>query len=313
MTRVLTLERPEPKEINTFIGGAGNGGERMIDNLERFNAASTALAVRATIADPKPQKAAALAARATARGLPAVGVEQRVEELATTTTGDVHIFLMDRPGGFIPGFQRSITMERPVLAYLLVKADRKLYLVSMALQAHEAQHKRMAMKLMEHLDTITARRGSRDVLGADGLPEHVATMPQYRAKQEEHAREQLPKLVSAVEPTVPPYTIFDGTHTQQLLIAESRGAWQEPHAISRRALTHELKTPIIPGEDLMILELGPNGVRFHTTRVRTTDGQISVRGTVAADDRNEEERQQRITQQALRGTFSAWRPLLTAD
>ena len=90
-----------------------------------------------------------------------------------------------------------------------------------------------------------------------------------------------------------------------MFIVDNRANWAGPFELASELVEKQLTGPIVLGEDFLIAELGPDGVRFHTCRVRKTDSRIAVRGRVGLDPTSikgaeERERLRRIVEDGVR-------------
>ena len=297
----------------TVHAGAGRGAEFMMPELARFNSESQRFEIRPTIVDPAPRKAEVLAQQAQGIGIRAESIETRLEDFISTdnSNGCPIVVQIDRPASISSAFSQSINLRSPILAYLFIRTHLGTLMgVRIVVQPHEQERKADAALFFEQLALYTVRSGAAHVFGAAGRPEHLATEPLLRQWTAKHVRKNLPKVAVGIEPESPPFEMTtDGATTMQMFMRDNRQGWAEPFDMARSFIDEELPGPVLRGEDFMIAELGPDGVRFHTVRLREIDGKLTVRGRLALDV----ESVQQALERAERQTSSRVQPIWSTD
>ena len=298
-------------QIVSLHGGAGRGTKQMLPHIASFNRASQRVQIAPIIADPIPGKALEMAERFLRGGVTAEPVEAKLEEVIQgDETGNCPVIVqVDQPESLRKILKLTIGRPNPVMGYLLIKTpDYGLYGLRMVLRGGEDDRKEEASIFFEKLSHLTVRGGSKQVFGESGRPEHVTSEPLYREWFGEHMKENIGKLTVGIEPESAPFELTpDGTKTSPMFIRDNRSGWADPFAMAQDLVENHLPGPLVRGEDFIIAELGPDGLRFHTTRLRKTDGKLAVRGVVGLDpgsirEAEEQERIRRAVEKARRQT-----------
>lgn len=322
---------PGPLELTTeFLqvrnAGANRGARLMQPAIQDFNRRSERFRIKPLYVDPEPQRAAALAREATARGVDATGVESRIEDVIKQEPPDETspvILQVDRPATVASTLETLVGRPRPVLAYQLLRTpSQELYGVAIVLQPSEDALKRLSARFFGKLAEVTARSGASHVVGERGRPQHIALEPAYRNWFATHMKRNLTKVVAGTEPESAPFEVTrDGKTTLPLVIQDSGSGWLDASTLAR-AVAGNPSFRIVPGEDFVVGEIGPDGIRLHRVRLRKTDGLVSIRGTVVVDpstiaEAEERERAARALETAMakaaRETLSWVRPSYTTD
>jgi hypothetical protein len=259
----------------------------MLAAIREYNEQSDRFVVRPRYVDPVPGRARRLATQAQALGVPAQAYEAPIEEFlgtATATRPSALILNLDRPAALARTIRISMDTSTPVLGYLLIRMPHgDLYGLRMAVQGDERARKGEAVLFFEQLSGVVARSGSSAVVGMNGRPEHLAAEPRYRTWFAEHMQSNVGKLVAGLEPESSPLELTrDAERTLTLMLRDHRNGWSAPGVLAR-AVVAEPETPIVPGEEFAVGEIGPDGIRFHPVRVRKLDGEVAVRGASRYD------------------------------
>jgi len=319
--------QPERAHVEVLTAGANRGARLMQPAFAEFNRTSIRFTLAPIYADPVPARAASLVLEAERRGIPARGIEARIEEILPSREFK-HLPLIlsvDNPEAIAIALETAVLAERPVLIYFLIRLpNEELVGFRAVLQRGDEEHQRVGALFFRRLAQVTARSGAAAVLGAEGRPEHLAVEMAYRRWFADHMNANLTKIVAKIRPESDPFEITtDGQTTMSLLMRESPDGWTDPSAIARDVV-EQPTDPIIRGRDFAVAEIGPDGIRFHIARMRALDGKPAVRAAAVVDpdayeaaDVARQERARRETQEALqraeRHSVSRTQPVFTTD
>jgi hypothetical protein len=325
--RTASNEMPQRARVEVLTAGANRGARLMQPAFAEFNRASNRFTLSPVYADPVPDRAAALVREATSRGIPARGVEARVEEILPSREFK-HLPLvlsLDNPEAIATALETAVLAERPVLAYFLIRLPNdELLGLRAVLQRGDEEHQKVGARFFRRLAEVTARSGAARVFGAEGRPEHLALETRYRQWFADHMNANLAKIVAKIRPESDPFEVTtDGQTTMSLLMRESPDGWTDPSVLARDVV-EQPTDPIMRGHDFSVAEIGPDGIRFHIARMRASDGKPAI-GAAAVVDPNayeaadvaRRERAERETREALqraeRQTVSRTQPVFTTD
>jgi hypothetical protein len=294
----------EIRPVHVINGGAHRGAALNLPYFEEFNRNSQVHKLEVTYVDPVPGRAVALADRASSMGVPAWGMEGRIEACLPALRREVATPLLlniDRPRELASVLRASSGV--PVLGYIVVRSpNAELLGIRIVAEAHDDNVKEMIAQFFDCLGDVTARRGHNVIFGENGEASHLAIEPLYRSWFARHAAENLPKLVAGLEPDSAPIEITrDGVTPLPLLVRDNRAAWGDPVELARQVAN--FGAPLVRGENFVVGELGPDGVRFHLARVRKLDGELSVKRMGVAAPRADNDN----------GAFSSFQPVFTTD
>jgi hypothetical protein len=319
--------QPHTARVEVLTAGANRGARLMQPAFAEFNGASNRFTLSPVYADPVPDRAASLVREATSRGIPARGVEMRIEEiLASHEFNDLPLILsVDNPEAIANALETAVLTERPVLIYFLIRLPNEQLLgLRAVLQRGDEEHQQVGGRFFRLLAQVTARSGAAAVLGAQGRPEHLALETAYRSWFAMHMNANLTKIVAKIRAESAPFEVTtDGHTTMTLLMRESMDGWSDPSVLARDVIERPTD-PITRGHDFSVAEIGPGGIRFHIARMRALDGTPAIRaaavidpGAYAAADVERRERARRETQEALqraeRHSVSRTQPVFTTD
>ncbi len=327
---VRTPSKPTPPKrtkVEVLTAGANRGARLMQPAFEAFNRASNRFTLATVYADPVPERASSLVIEAERRGIPARGVEARVEEVLPSREFK-HLPLIlsvDNPETIAKALETAILAERPILIYFLIRLPNdELLGVRAVLQEGDEERQQLAARFFRRLAQVTARSGAAAVLGAEGRPEHLALEAAYRQWFADHMNANLTKIVAKIRPESDPFEVTtDGQTTMPLLMRESPEGWRDPSVLARE-IVEQPTDPITRGHDFTVGEIGPDGIRFHVARMRALDGKPAIHSAAVVDpktyeaaDAERQERVQREAQEALqraeRQTVSRTQPVFTTD
>lgn len=310
-----------------LTAGAHRGARLMQPAFEEFNRASTRFTLVPVYADPVPERASELARMASERGLATRGIEARVEDVLAerTLTRQPLVVSVDAPETIASVLETADLRERPILVYLLVRLpSEELMGVRAVLGDGDEDAQRSGAHLFRRLAEVTARSGAATVLGERGRPEHRAIEPRYRRWFADHMKANLTKVIARTRPENDPFEIsLNGEQTMALMVRDSERGWADPATLAREAI--ELPTtPVVPGRDFAVAEIGTGGLRVHIARVRALDGKPAIRAAAVVDPEAyraaDEERRARAVREAAsaleranRQMLSRTRPVFTTD
>ena len=119
-------------------------------------------------------------------------------------------------------------------------------------------------------------RDREAVLGANAVSGHKLIEARLRHWISTHLAANLPKLVSGLDPTSGTLEVtLNGARTMSLFACHHPEGFWTPDQLASEFLANP-PGPILRGEDVALVEIGPEGIRFHFCRVRGTDGQVAV-------------------------------------
>jgi hypothetical protein len=317
----------ERAEVGILAGGANRGALQMQPAFAEFNRASNRFTLAPIYVDPVPERAQSLVIAAERRGIPARGIEARVEEVLPSREFK-HLPLvlsLDNPEAIATALETANLAERPVLIYFLIRLPNDELLGFRAvLQRGDEEHQKVGARFFRRLAQVTARSGAAAVLGAQGRPEHLTLEPTYRQWFADHMNANLTKIVAKIRPESDPFEVTtDGKTTMTLLMRESPDGWSDPSVLARDVI-EQPTDPITRGHDFSVAEIGPDGIRFHIARMRALDGKAAINAAAVVDpnayeaaDVARRERAERETQEALqraeRHSVSRTQPVFTTD
>jgi len=319
--------QPQRARVEVLTAGANRGARLMQPAFAEFNRASNRFTLAPVYADPVPDRAASLVREATSRGIPARGVEARVEEIlpAREFKHLPLILSVDNPEAIANALEAAVLTERSVLIYFLIRLPNEELLGFRAvLQQGDEEHQKVGVRFFRRLAEVTARSGAAAVLGAQGRPEHLTLEPTYRQWFADHMNANLTKIVAKIRPESDPFEVTtDGKTTMTLLMRESPDGWTDPSVLAREVI-EQPSDPITRGHDFAVAEIGPDGIRFHIARMRALDGKPAIGAAAVVDpnayeaaDVERRERAERETQEALqraeRHSVSRTQPVFTTD
>ncbi|MBV8518828.1 MAG: hypothetical protein JO197_15640 [Acidobacteria bacterium] len=290
------------KELTIFDGGTNHGGRELIPHVARLQRESDVLNVKVVGVDPVPGRANRFITQAAQFGLRGEAREAKIEDVINDgiPEGAPVILNMDTPGAHAMALYQLADRKIAVLGALYAASpiDGQLHGFRYVCAADEHEEKREVAGMFRSLAAFAARGGRERVWGTQGRPEHLPLEPVYRDWTGRFVHENLAKLAVGLS-SINHYVEMtrDGNHTLPIIIRDSSGEWASPFALATAVLGNP-PTPILGGDDFVIAELGPNGVRFHFARLGKTDGRVRVNGyagfdheTLDAAERAERERQ----------------------
>jgi hypothetical protein len=286
-------------------GGSGRGALQNLPYLAEFNRNSSTYQVQPIYCDPVPRRALELAERANSMGVPAKWIEERIERCLPALRQNLTTPLLlniDKARDLVVAIRQC--SGQPVLAYLLIKTpNSELLGIRVVIEAHDNEGRERVASFFEQLGEVTARRGSNSIFGENGEATHMANEPVYRNWFARHAEANLPKLISGLEPDSALIEVTkDGSTTMPLQLHDSRHTgWAVPEDLASEVA--DSGAPMLRGENFVVGEEGPDGIRFHQARVRKTDRVLTVKPLGISPPRNSNDP----------WAFSSKEPVLTTD
>lgn len=328
---VLQLEEPiesmEHRKIEVITAGANRGARMMQPAIEVFNQASERFTLAPVYVDPVPQRANQLVRSAHARGIPATGIEGRLDEVLSEGRLNTRplIISVDNAASIASALETIDLKIRPVLIYFLVRMPNDQLLgIRAVLQRGDEDLERLAAEFFKSLAFVTARSGASAVLGAEGRPAHIQLEAVYRNWFATHMHANVPKIIAGTRPESDPIEVtLDGNTTMTLMLQDATAGWSDPSTLARRVVA-EPASPISRGRDFAVAEIGRDGIRLHVVRLRATDGKPAIGAAAVVDadayraadaERRERARRELLAavERAERETLSRRRPVFTTD
>lgn len=267
-------------ELPVIFGGANAGGTKMAEVLADANARAHGVELTVHAVDPNGAHLTRLAGFAAARGL-RLTTEQRPIEAALamrTDNAPLGIFI-DAPTSIAGALRAAATTGRPTLLYVavLLATGDLLGLRAVLTNADRGLVDDLAA-FFHALSLSTVRTGSTAVFGAGASPRHVELEPLLREWFAAHMLANVYKLAYNLPPESAPIEVTrDGKATMPLYIHTSEMTWGDPETLARDLLARP-RTPVAPGTDVLIAEIGPEqDVRLHEARLRRADRQVALR------------------------------------
>jgi hypothetical protein len=314
MTTQLIPLPPTPTKtrtvLQTRVVGQNVGGRHVINTIADLNAVSPSVEIAVRGIDVNPNNLMRTAVEAAHRGLSYEPFNLRGEDLIQreAASPDQPIILAtDDPRANARICAAAAAAGCAVLCYLMIRLPSKRLVGLTAVLPRDAAEEKLALALfLAGLADVTARRGSRAVLGEMGLPEHAFLEPHFRLLFKEHLATNLSKVLFNLDPEAAPIEVsFDGEARMPLIVTDSRRGWRTPDVLARD-IVERPSVALEPGKDLSIGEVGPEGIRLHVARLRTLDGAISVNETTVVDAAAFEQALRRAERQTVTKTNPAW-------
>lgn len=272
-----TTKKDAPGPFQILLGGGHRGARENQRALVALQERSET-PFRFTYVDPEHGRATDTAALALRRGLQAEGVTGKIEQVIYETPAPV-VAHLDRPESLVALLDALDRHAQPVLLYLLAALpNERLLAILGAAGADDAAARADMRALFATLGRITARSGSRRVVGEGAPVPYQLAEEALRQAFADHATENLSKIVTGRVPSSAPLeATWNGREILPLLVvvAEDFG---DPLTVSTRALLQP-RVPIGRGTEVIVAEVLPEAIRFHEVRVRATDGIVTVQGS----------------------------------
>jgi len=308
-----THQRQPRTLLKTRVVGQNVGGRHVNNTIADLNAVSPSVEIAVRGIDVNPNNLMRTAVDAAHRGLTYEPHNGRGEDLIERDEASVDqpiILATDDPRANARICAAAAAARCAVLCYLIIRLPSKKLVGLTAVLPRDAADEKLQLALfLAGLAHVTARRGSRAVLGDLGLPEHAFLEPHFRLFFKEHLAANLSKVLFDLDPEAAPIEVtFDGEARMPLIVADSRIGWRTPDVLARE-IVERPAVPLEPGKDLCIGEVGPDGIRLHVARLRALDGAIAVNETAVVDAAAFEEALRR----AERQTVTRTNPAFTTD
>lgn len=279
MNHVTPFPRPVADHaVVALVTGAGAGFTSNLGALR--TALGSRDAPRIAVAEPMAEKRSEALRVGAANGLEVVPYAGLAEDAVARGVGGsspviVHV------DGLLPLARILASPEaasRAVLAYVLVLLPTQVLLaVRMAFLPGVDDEMRMhAASLFGTLALFTRRSGRDAIFGPTGKLGHKLAEPVFRQWNASHLGETLPKVAVGLSAASAPIEVStDGRRTMSLYVCHHPVGFWDPEMLTREFLTNPPEA-ILRGEDTVVAEIGPDGVRLHFCRVRGTDGKIAL-------------------------------------
>ena len=272
-----------PATVQAALAVAMGAGDGFLKSIQALLAAIRSCgrdATRLLLVDPNLQNITHAGALATSAGLDIVPCVSRAEDAVAQGIGGTApiIIQVDSLATLANVLASAEAQERAVLAYILLLLPNKTLLairmVFVPGMDDAARHE--AAVVFGCLARYARRSGREAVLGANAVSGHKLIEARLRHWISTHLAANLPKLVSGLDPTSGTLEVtLNGARTMSLFACHHPEGFWTPDQLASEFLANP-PGPILRGEDVALVEIGPEGIRFHFCRVRGTDGQVAV-------------------------------------
>jgi hypothetical protein len=295
----MTKTRTPLRIVPLIHAGARRGAEALAPYLAAWNRES-GMSLRPIYVDPVPGRAATMRDRARELALPAEAEEAAIEDYLAK--GEQHeprsvlLLSLDHPRSISRTLESSA--GHPVLAYSMWQfpTGHLAGFQAVIAPADEATRRRLAALFLALGSLLTARAGSGAIFGEGADGANRVAEPMYRARIGAHLARNLPKLVAGLEPEDPAVElVMTASSPEATIIVESPRAWRSAADL----LGEGAGSPIAPGQSLLILELGPDGLRVHRVRLRRVDRTVDFSTVTGTEPRMRERSDRRIQSKDL--------------
>ncbi len=283
MSSAAVEVRPRPRTVlEPLIGGSNRGASAILPFFTAINETSSAIEVRPRVVSPRPDQLARIQQLGASRHLSLVTHEAKIEDVITAEGADASaplILTLDSPNAIFVALTVAALTNRSILLYVFFQMGRG-GLVSLAaiLTRHDDQLKRQLAMFFAALGGVTVRTGSAAVFGEDAPAANHDMEEFLRDWIGHHMATNLQKVIVDLEPNTAPIQVSrDGEKAMTFLIEDSRDGFKTVDAL-RTSVLDNLVLPLERGKDLLVAEVGPEGVRFHDARLRL-DGSFDLRTT----------------------------------
>ena len=282
-----TTSTPKRRPIAIDNGGAHRGARELLDAVVAYNARATGRELTMRYVDPELGRADELARSAALRGVKATGREATIQEVmrADGARASAPVLLnVDHPDALAEALTLAADFRRATLLYFLILLPgQRLLGVRAALTRQDAEAKRDLATFFTALGGLTARAGSDAVIGRAAPATAVVIEPQLRSWFRSHMTENVARIAADRPPNGAPVEVsFTGSDTMPFFVHDSSTEWKAPDALAT-AVVDRPPFPIMPGTNLALGEIGPDGVRMYVARLRLWDRRIAVSERVIVD------------------------------
>ena len=287
--------------------GAGRGAKGNLEYLANFNKKSSAHALLPEYVDPVPGRANDVADKASSLGLAAIATEGTIQQVLAKSESLFVVGNLDKPGTLADLVER--TSERTTLAYFLTRMpNEELWGFASVLSPGDDRARDGFVFFLNELKGVTARTGSRHVLGDKGPVKNRIVEPQYRQWFGNHLNRNLAKVLAGLEPESYQMEATRDGRTSMPVVFYGANEWSDPKTLAE-SLVNNPPFPMIRGEDVAVAEMTRRGIRIHRVRRRLTDGKVAVRAAALLDPESIEEARRK----AERAEISKARPSFFTD
>lgn len=312
-----------PKESIT-IAGSGRMANYMLPRLAHWKERSQRT-FDIDLVSPNAVQLVKVTRDATAAGLSVRPVEAKIENVIRAEedgTRRAYVLGIDDIAAIEKTLLASITSRSRILItiFLNVPGEGLLGFVIL-LGVDDEPRKRELAKLFAALKPVAINEGANSMFGAA----NKSMESMMRALMVSHVTDTLDKFLADLPAHADILVTRDGRSAVRLVIEDSSDGFKMPDALARSVMA-TVSTPLKPGSDFMIAEIGPGGVRFHSARLRAVDGQITINGAEVFDvtptlkesvvrtlDKVRESAVARAIERAARNTATILNPVAASD
>ena len=259
--------------VELGILGAGRGATHSQPLILDFNDRSEILRLDPLLIDPVPGKAQVLAKQGRNLGLVTNHREAEGWHYLTSGAGSEDtspvVVQVDDPGT-VAQILEERNLQQPLFIYIFLDVPG-VGVVAVRLLVRPEDHivKMDLAAFFNSVSDLQARGGTQDVFRS-GTPQ-TAAEDLYDGWFADHLEKNISKSLHNLEfANNPAEATFNGRETSILVILRNDNGWRSPDQLlddTHRSLT----TPVRPGLNFLIAELGPDSIRFHRARYRVTD------------------------------------------
>ncbi len=276
----------DPREyLKCEIFGAGRAWRTILQFLKGFNSSSM-FQILLGITDNKPGKAEKAAEEARRHGILAAGREADIRTLSPDKVAPLIMMHVDDPDALGDAIAR-LTLSS-IQAHLLARTDDdRLVGIHANIRRDDVETRDAASKLAKALAVNTTPSSSEDIFGTRGRAAHLAVEPNLRNDIGSDLVLNNEALFLNKPPVSPPLAIsFNGQKPFPACVLDHRAGEFEDPALIAHTILDSPTTPIRTGNDIVVVEIGPNSeIRLHTVRRRRIDGRVAVNGVEVLDPR----------------------------
>jgi hypothetical protein len=318
------LDLIPPRRLRIIDGGTNHGGRALLPHIARLQAQSEAIIPELVGVDPIPGRARRYANEAAALGLRADAHEGKIEDFVADGHAEHApvVLNVDTPEGHARALYQLADRPNPDMGALFATSPEG-HLIGWRYvhEAHQRDEKRETALMYAALAAYNAPGGRDRVWGTRGRPEHQPQELVYREWAGRFVERNLAKIATGVRPD--DYHLemtLDGRKTMPVIVRQSPDGWAPPATLAAATLATSTAL-ILKGEDFVIAEVRPDGVRFHLARIGKTDGILRVHGAAGFDPETQHAvdtaRAEREVAEALaraeRSTITRSSPIFTTD
>lgn len=274
------------RPCDVAIYGANRGALKSVEDVAEFNRLSTLHGIQALYTDIVPFRAASVAERARALGLPAQGREADVRELPAAAPDSSIISHLDDPL-----LNAQVLAKNPnanIFGYSFGRTAKDvLFLLCVNAAAGEMEERRGSALLLFALARHSAAGGSEFVFGDKSTSAIRQAERPFRRFLSHNITDNINRLLSGRATESGTHICMDGREGLRTVVLDHReSGWKNPALIAHQQLD-DPRFPIARGKSMIAAEIGPDEeIRLHHLRRRVTNEAVTVSGVAVIDPRS---------------------------